>query len=169
MIEGPSGAGKTAIAEALEQQYGLKQIKSYTNRPRRSPDESSHVFLDEPDVETIKKQYPRRVAETVFDGHFYFSTHDDVDVADVYVISPEAVPLFKQNYTGKKRIKVVYVTVSEFLRRQRMLRRGDSADAVEQRIKHDQLAFSDAEADADIVVRNFVLSDSVGQIKAVLS
>ena len=164
LIIGPSGSGKTAIADKICTENGLKQVWSYTNRPQRRENETGHIFLKEPDIEKIKKKYPSRVAETVFDSFYYFADAAQVESSDIYVISPDAVPQFMENYKGKKKVKVVYVTVPEWVRRNRMLRRGDSEEKTEQRIVHDRSAFSAEAVKCDLEIRNFVLGDSVDRI-----
>jgi len=161
LIIGESGSGKTTIADILERDYGMKQIPSYTNRPKRTPDEKGHVFLTERNIDKIKAKYPNRVAETLFDKNFYFSTAEQVDQYDTYVISPDAVSMFKANYRGKKRVIVVYIHAPTFLRMERMRRRGDTAEMIDQRVAFDVEAFKDCEAMADLTVRNFVLTESI--------
>lgn len=143
----------------------MKQVWSYTNRPKRFEDEKGHIFLQEQNVEKIKKKYPNRIAETLFDNTYYFSTQEQIESSDIYVISPDAIEQFRDNYTGKKKIKVVYITVPEWVRHNRMLRRGDPEEKVEQRITHDREAFSAGAVEYDLDVRNFVLSDSVEVIR----
>ena len=143
----------------------MKQVWSYTNRPKRDDNENGHIFLQEQSIEKIKNEHPNRVAETVFDNYFYFAEESQVDDSDIYVISPDAVQQFKENYKGKKRIKVILVIVPEWLRHKRMLKRGDTEEKVEQRITHDHKAFSAGAVEYDLDVRNFVLSDSVEVIR----
>lgn len=121
--------------------------------------------MSESNVNKIKKEYPNRVAETLFDKYLYFSTQEQVEESDVYVISPDAIDQFKQNYTGKKRIKVIYVSVSEWMRKSRMQRRGDSEVDIAQRLAFDNMIFNNAEDLADFSIRNYVLSDTVDRIK----
>ena len=164
LIIGESGSGKTTIADVLERDYGMQQIPSYTNRPKRTPDEKGHVFLTERNVDKLKAQYPNRVAETLFDKNFYFSTGEQVDQYDTYVISPDAVPMFKANYKGKKRVIVIYVHAPAFLCIARMQKRGDTDEMIAQRAAFDAQAFKDCEAMADLTVRNIVLSESIATI-----
>ena len=164
LIIGESGSGKTTIADILERDYGMQQIPSYTNRPKRTPDEKGHIFLTERNIDKLKKQYPNRVAETLFDKNFYFSTNEQVDQYDTYVISPDAVPMFKANYKGKKRVIVIYVHAPAFLCIARMQKRGDTDEMIAQRAAFDAQAFKDCEAMADLTVRNIVLSESIATI-----
>lgn len=164
LIIGESGSGKTTIAEALEREYGMKQIQSYTNRPKRSESETGHIFLTERNIEKIKAKYPNRVAETEYNKNFYFSTVEQVEQCDTYVISPEAIPMFKSNYKGKKKVIIVYVHAPTFLRMDRMQKRGDTPEAIDERVCFDAVAFKGAMETADLVVRNFVLSESIETI-----
>ena len=164
LIIGESGSGKTAVAEALEKEYGMKQVQSYTNRPKRSDKESGHIFLTEKNISKIKAQYPNRVADTIYDKYLYFTTVEQIEECDTYVISPDAIPMFKANYKGKKKIVVVYIRVPPFLRIARMSRRGDAEEAIVDRITFDEVAFKDAESVADLVVRNFVLTETIDTI-----
>ena len=45
LLVGPSGSGKSSIAEKLQEEYGYKQVYSYTERPPRSSTEKGHVFV----------------------------------------------------------------------------------------------------------------------------
>mgnify|MGYP000801673411 CR=1 FL=1 len=45
LIVGPSGSGKSSVARELEKRYGFGEIQSYTERPRRYPDEPGHTFV----------------------------------------------------------------------------------------------------------------------------
>ena len=164
LIIGESGSGKTAVAETLEKEYGMKQVQSYTNRPKRNDKESGHIFLTEKNIAKIKAQYPNRVAETLYDKSLYFATVEQVEECDTYVISPDAIPMFKANYKGKKKIVVVYIRVPPFLRIARMSRRGDSDESIVDRVTFDEVAFKGAEEVADLVVRNFVLTETIDTI-----
>lgn len=154
LLIGKSGVGKTTIAEYLEHTQGLRQVESYTNRPRRFDGEAGHRFLSELDVEKIKTEYPDRVAETEYDGHFYFATAQQVEECDIYVINPSAVENFKSNYHGSKVVKVVLIVDAEENRVKHMLQRGDSIVAIEDRLTYDRVEFANARDLADFIVVN---------------
>lgn len=154
LLIGASGVGKTTIADYMERNYGLKQVVSYTNRPKRTEDEIGHIFLGEQNVEKIKEKFPNRVAECEYSGHFYFATQEQVDDCDVYVINPGAVNQFKESYKGDKAIKVVLIEDTPSNRAMHMLQRGDNVGKILQRLDYDRDEFKDARALADFVVVN---------------
>ena len=53
LIVGRSGSGKTTIAEELERKYGLKSIQSYTTRPKRSDNETGHIFVSDEEFDKL--------------------------------------------------------------------------------------------------------------------
>lgn len=85
LITGRSGTGKDYLAKKLEAN-GLKQLKSYTTRPRRTPDEDTHRFIDK-DSEGIFQ----KVAKTKIGEYTYFATREQVEEADVYIIDPKCI------------------------------------------------------------------------------
>lgn len=44
-VVGQSGTGKTTLVDMIEERMGIPQVQSYTERPKRSPDEKGHTFL----------------------------------------------------------------------------------------------------------------------------
>lgn len=151
---GESGVGKTTIADYMERTYGLKQVVSYTNRPKRFDGEIGHRFLEERDVDKIKQMFPNRVAEGVYDGNFYFATEEQVDECDVYVINPGAVEEFKSKYGGNKIVKVVLLEETPTNKVRHMLSRGDSIGKIQRRLDFDREEFKGARRLADFVVAN---------------
>lgn len=154
---GKSGTGKTTIAKMLETKYGWKSIQSYTTRAPRTKTEKGHIFIN-PDTYTsfddIKKQYPNRIAETIFDRQFYFATEEQADSAQIYIIDPAGVRYFKKKYSNAfgKKVFVVYLTIDDDTLMQRMLYRGDSEKQARTRIEHDKKAFKNAHKLADIII-----------------
>lgn len=83
LIIGRSGTGKDYLANLLAQR-GLSVVKSYTTRPRRSPQEDTHIFIAPEEA----RNYPDRVATTTIGGYEYFTTADQIRNCDVYIIDP---------------------------------------------------------------------------------
>ena len=154
---GESGVGKSSVSELLTRWYGLRQIQSYTTRPRRYPEERGHIFLDKSQFKTIddiKQKYPNRVAETIFDGEFYFATVEQVDECDLYVIDPAGIACLKDLYGGKKGIKVIRIKCSKQDRIERMRARGDADMQIYSRLQNDKVMFANAGELADFSVIN---------------
>lgn len=148
LLVGKSGSGKTTIATNLEQNYGLKQVQSYTTRKPRYEGEVGHTFIT---MEEYMKLHDK-VATTYFNNQYYCATQQQCDDADIYVIDPHGVESFIRNYHGDKKWIAVYLDVNPFTRFVRMVKRGDSILAALTRLKHDHRAFKNFKKRPNIVV-----------------
>lgn len=87
IVLGRSASGKDALANRLGK-YGLKILKTYTDRPCRGPsDENAHVFVRPEDVDS----YNDRCLEACFGGHRYFARKADIETADVLILEPSGM------------------------------------------------------------------------------
>lgn len=166
LLVGESGSGKTTIANELESQYGLRQLQSYTTRPRRSPDESGHIFVTKEEFDSL----PDKVAYTSYNDYEYCATKGQVDQADIYVIDPAGINYLKQRYlelNGARVLVVVYIDVPDSVRKIRMYSRGDDKLEVARRLLIDQQVFADAKAIADHVVKNEDLQECIRLIEKI--
>lgn len=150
LLMGESGSGKTTIADILEECYGLTQIRSYTTRPKRTPDEDCHTFVTKEQFHSLKQ----RVSYTEFNGYEYCCTQEQVQNNSVFVVDPSGINYFKSHYSGMKRPVVAYIRTKPETRFVRMVHRGDTTEQARERIKHDMSAFRDAESMADIIIDN---------------
>lgn len=155
LIVGESGSGKSTICDELTKSYGLKQVKSYTTRPRRSADEDGHTFVNDEEFDKLENM----CAFTLFNGYRYCATSEQVDNADLYVIDPKGVEYFMNHYDGKKIPMVIYIDVDKKTRRERMRKRGDEQNKVDKRIKHDEESFGNVDEYAFKTYPNKTLSD----------
>jgi len=137
-LVGESGSGKSTIAELLGKE-GLKNIQSFTTRKPRYEGEKGHIF-------TTKKQYECNkanntiVAETLFDGNYYWTTKGQLNGECVYIIDPVGVKELKEKVKDVE-IVVIYLKCYAPDRYERMKLRGDSIETSRERIKHDKEAF----------------------------
>lgn len=118
-------------------------MQSYTTRPKRHPNETGHIFVQEEDFEQYKNDI---CAYTEFDGHKYWTTYEQIDESDLYIIDPagvESLMLYAQNsgQSFKKFLLVVRLNVSRRTCKKRMLERGDTKEDAKRRLKHDKKAF----------------------------
>ena len=84
LIVGRSGTGKDYLAKQLAEK-GLKQVKSYTTRPKRSEDEDTHIFVTKEEAALLTD----RVAETRIGEYEYFATREQVEESDIYIVDPK--------------------------------------------------------------------------------
>ena len=140
LLVGESGSGKTTLAKYLQDHYGLKVLESYTTRPKRSPDETGHIFITKDEADYIMI-HDKIVADTKFDGNIYFATQDQVEEADVYIVDPAGLVRLLHNYSGDKTILSFFIRASEKTRVKRKRDRGDSEDAIKQRLENDGWQF----------------------------
>ena len=156
LLVGKSGTGKTTIAERCGELYGLRQIQSYTTRPRRTPDETGHIFANERMFHSLGNL----VAYTKFNGYEYCATAQQVEDNDIYVIDPKGVEYFKEHYKGSKQPVIVYIVASKDPHKafnlcyERMKERGSSIDEAVERAVFDNREFSGFEDKADYIFSN---------------
>ena len=70
VLVGESGSGKTTIANILENKYWLKQVQSYTERPKRYDEETGHTFVTPIEFDQLKDI----VAYTCYNRYRYCTT-----------------------------------------------------------------------------------------------
>lgn len=85
LIVGRSGTGKDTLARMLEQR-GLNILKSYATRPKRSPTEDTHTFIDPSES---KAKQVNCIAYTKIGEYEYFATEKQLEECDVYIIDPK--------------------------------------------------------------------------------
>ena len=141
LIVGESGSGKSTICDELTKRYGLKQVQSYTTRPRRSEDVDGHKFISYEEF----KELEDICAYTYFDNHHYCATKEQIDNSDLYIIDPYGVGYFMETYNGRKIPMVVYIHADKRIRRKRMAKRGDKEYKIRQRLENDESAFINAD------------------------
>ena len=143
LLIGESGSGKNTVQDNLEKLYGCVPLLSYTTRPKRTPDENTHTFVTMEEFEQIVKN-EKVVAFTNFDNNLYCATDKQLEQSDVYIIDVKGLQNLL-NLKFEKAIDIpfvtVYLQVPEEERIKRMKKRGDSKQAIKQRIEHDRIAF----------------------------
>lgn len=143
LLIGASGSGKSTVARYLCEQYGLRQIDSYTTRPPRYRGESGHIFITDEEFDQLQDF----VGYTLYNGHRYGATAQQVEENDIYVIDPAGVEFFRTAYHGDKQVFVVELIVDEEERKRRMLERGDGESKTAERISYDADMFPYSGAD----------------------
>ena len=141
LIMGRSGSGKTTLANYLSEKYGLKQLDSYTTRPMRVANETGHTFITPDEAKT----FTDRATDTVINGYEYFSTKQQVNESDVYVIDPNGLVKLLKNMPETD-FDIVYVRADDNKRTNAAIDRADDPKAesgvVEKRMSSEDEQFT---------------------------
>lgn len=162
---GRSGIGKTSIVEHLHQCNGWIQAESYTDRPKRKPDETGHIFITPQEFNGLKGL----LLPTNFNGCRYAMTHAIIDDSDMIVVDPKGVVDVKTDYTERKVVVIgLHCKVSTL--EKRMYKRGDSSGQVKSRLEHDDKVFKDMDDLCDVIVSNDGdFNDTIGLIESIIN
>lgn len=126
LVIGRTGSGKDYLAEQLEKR-GLKILKSYATRPKRTENEDTHIFISPDEV----SNYPDKVATTNINGYDYFATAEQIRNCDVYVIDPNGMKELTKNVTGVT-FNIIHVTASPEERKFYAVRRVELKDKIKE-------------------------------------
>lgn len=152
-ILGVSGSGKSTLVNKLERKFGFTSVKSYTTRKPRENDPAdlnTHTFITFDDVEQYRDEI---VASCTFNNNFYFTTRTQLAGADLYVIDGCGLKQLKENYNDKQIISIFLDVPAEIVA-QRMEQRGDSDEAIMQRLQHDEVVFNGVREMCDFACDN---------------
>ena len=134
LFVGKSSSGKTTIANILEEEYGYKQIQSFTTRPPRYEGEIGHTFVTDEEFDMLGKL----AAYTLYNGYRYGTTFEQIDECNIYVIDPYGVKTLLENYQTNRSIFILYFDASVHTRINRMIERGDHDNKIISRLLEDE-------------------------------
>lgn len=144
LIIGRTACGKSSIAKAACQKLNLKQVISYTTRPKRKSekDGSDHIFINDNQVEQFQNDI---AAYTEIDGYKYFVTFDTLDNSDVYVIDPIGLDSLKIKCGDKYKFIEIYIRTPMDIAEKRARMRGDKLKDYKKRYINENQQFTDYE------------------------
>jgi guanylate kinase len=125
-VLGRTASGKDTLVAEMCKKHNLKQLISYTTRPKRNENENTHLFATEQDFNNDCARNAV-VASTVINGYTYWSTKDQVYESDVYIIDPRGLEELKRTMPDV-RIVTICIYVDTHSRRQRFLIRQPGKD-----------------------------------------
>lgn len=134
LFVGKSASGKTTIANILEERHGHKQVSSYTTRSPRYCGEIGHVFISDNEFDNLGEL----AGYTVYNGHRYGTTFQQLDKCSIYVIDiPGVEYLLSKPQSNDRTIRIIYFDTAVSVRIDRMVDRGASDMAIISRLHHD--------------------------------
>ena len=89
-IMGKTACGKDSLVNKLCERTALKSITSYTTRPRRENEGNTHIFVSEDDYQQMYRE-GIVAAFTQIGAYKYWTTIDQLEKADLYIIDYEGV------------------------------------------------------------------------------
>jgi len=163
LIIAPTGAGKDTVTNMLAAKYNLKVLLSYTTRPKRSPDDDTHIFLTENEAQDIIKTQTI-IAITLINNYLYFSTLEQFINSDIYIVDAKGVEYIKANQHLIPDINLIsiYIKTDKHIREDRLLNiRGDNKDIYIKRTESESEQFDNflMNEGFDWVVNNNYIDD----------
>ena len=134
LIVGRTGTGKDKLRSILESEYGWNFVLSHTTRPRRYPDENTHIFISKESADAIPAD--KKVASTVIkndenNSNEYFTTREQVEACDAYIIDPVGIQTLLTNMPEEP-FEIVYLTPKDKeTQKQMAVRRTDNPEEAE--------------------------------------
>ena len=139
ILVGRAASGKDHLRKTLEAR-GFKYAVSYTTRPPREGE------VDGKDYFFLTKEEATRMIErgefyewVEFNGWIYGTSNDQFYNDDVFIMTPTGISHISEE--GRKNSFVIFLDISEEIRRERMLSRHMPGDSVERRLEADRKDF----------------------------
>lgn len=154
-VMGESSSGKDSLVSKLVERTGQTAICSYTTRPKRDGEGDTHIFVDDTTYETMLSE-GKIAAYTEISGYKYWTTIDQLYLNAYYIIDPIGLEILKSLNLPNLRIVSIYVSVPEFIRKERAIKRGDKLDVYRKRCLSEREQFRQMKKDmaVDYVVSN---------------
>lgn len=147
LLVAPSASGKDYAVKYVTENSNYKQVVSATTREPRYEGESCHRFVS---LTTAKREMKYSIAKTYFNDNYYYTTTDDLNDADIYIIDPQGVRDFRsKGYCTYYNVKVVEIECGWIRRFVRMFKRDGWKKAIS-RFKNDLHEFKEIESDVII-------------------
>lgn len=139
ILVGPGGSGKDYLRK-IYQERGYRFGVTHTSRPKRVGEidgEDVHFETEEWFQESIKKDLFREWDK--FNDWYYGTLKETFEDSEIFTMTPRGIS--KLTSEERRNCLVIYLDISEEVRRERLLVRGD-VDRVERRLEADARDFS---------------------------
>lgn len=170
-IVGETASGKDSITKALP----YKQVVSYTTRPKRDNEVNGreHWFITDEEMDRIEKEC-ELVAWTESNSYRYCATSNDLkDDVSIYIINPDGIRWFKNNYVKNVDMVTIGITSSLKIREERAKNRSDFKKEFYKRVAKETQDFNlfkiNNEFDYFINTDNVDLNTSIELVKFIIN
>ncbi|EKU92947.1 Guanylate kinase [Alloiococcus otitis] len=169
ILVGPSGSGKTTLGRDLSDKGYKKLVTTTTRKPRPGEvDGRDYYFRDEADLEPSDF-----VEQTTYNNHTYGLTKAEIEASlkqfDVVHVSLDRNGAQALKELWPKESVVIFIAISEEVMAERMLKRGESQDLVDQRLDYCRRTGElEPPSLADYVLENQDLKESLTRIQAII-
>lgn len=156
LIIGSSASGKTTLGKFI-QTLGVNELISHTTRDKRQGEQEgeTYYYITKEEFDKLDK-----LEQTYYAGNYYCLSRQEVERHKeelVYcIVDSEGVRQIKENY-GKDNVVVIYIDVSYPQMVERMRKRGDSEEKIEERIDY---AFTTNEKERDLAVADYAITNT---------
>ena len=124
LVVGRTGSGKSSLIKKLCERTGLKELRSYTTRPKRSELDNDHIFVTDEQYFQAKENGEIAIDGEIA-GNYYYSTVTQLYNSDLYTINPEALNRLLAMNLPNIRFVTVYISCPDKIREERAVKRGD--------------------------------------------
>lgn len=149
VLVGKTCSGKSTVADILEEQYGIRRVRTYTTRPRREGETNEYYFVSNEEFEKLKA-----------DGFFFETTQYEVANGAIWsygtskmdfcrncciVMNPDGVKKVKRLLPEEYNVRIVYLNVTEGVQWNRLKQRGAEdapPDEAARRVEADKKDFN---------------------------
>ena len=167
LIMGRTGAGKDKLVNHLCDTGNLKQLISYSTRPRRQDEGDTHIFVDESDY--FKMLESREVAvDTKISDNYYWSKIEQLYESDVYIVDYLGFKKLKKLNLPNIRFVSVYINVPDEIREERAINlRHDDKNIFRKRNLDERRQFREMlqAADFDYSIQNIRFPEAYSVLK----
>ena len=126
-VMGESASGKDTLTKRLCEELGMKMVVSYTTRPPREGEVSTHIFVDDSVYEDMKESN-NIAAYTEIAGYYYWSTLEQIQNSDIYICDCIGLQKLEELAIADIDLCSIYINVPFEIRLNRALVRGDDIE-----------------------------------------
>lgn len=153
LIVGRTSSGKDSMTNYLCNELGLKQLLSYSTRPKRFPEENTHEFISIPHSNYIQATEDI-IAYAQIGEIEYYATYQQFMDSDIYVIDYNGIKYFRDNYQQKLiengiQTVTIYIHTNDDLRAERAMKRCNDIVTYNQRCIDENEQFTEIESNVD--------------------